>query len=926
MSDSSVNVDHSKYLLNPNRQKSNCGVGVLMNFSGEKTHQLVQDSLVILENLEHRGARGAEENTGDGSGILLQKPHSFFESVMENIPNFDGYGVGQVFFPRENDARETLQELMEEVAEREGFNLLQWRDVPTVNSSLGKTALETEPDVYQFFVEPRNSVKPEELDVGLYVLRRVLEKSVNERELKGTDRFYICSLDRRKIVYKGLLTNKQLRKYYPDLSDQAMTSSLAFVHSRFSTNTLGAWELAHPYRSIIHNGEVNTLRGNINWMMTREAEIEHPRFGDDISKLKPVTKEDQSDTAIIDNVLELLVESGRDLPHVLRMLVPEAWNKDEFISEARRNWYDYHSTIVEPWDGPLLVAFTDGESVGAILDRNGLRPCRYYVTKDDRLVMASEAGVLDIPPEEIKKKGRLQPGQMFMADAEEGRIVSDEEVFEKLTDEKYGNWLDKNRVKLSHILTDHQPDSLREIPTDDLTAKQRAHGTTLEDLQRLIKPMSEEGKDPIGAMGDDTPPAVLSNRNRRLFDYFKQLFAQVSNPPIDYIREDLVTSLESHIGRQNNLLRETSEHCRQLFLESPILTNDELDAVKSIERNEIQSTTLDITFPRTRSLREAVDDLQHRAVRAITEGYEILVFSDRDTGPNSVPIPSLLAIGAVHHHLIREGLRTRVGLVLETGQPCAVHHFSTLIGYGAGAINPYLAFESIGQFASDEKVDIEFGLKTAIKTYIKGIEHGLKKVMSKMGISTLESYKGAQIFEAVGLDSGFVEEYFYGTTARTEGIGIEELEQDVKERHEKAYEQPVEANLQLDQGGKFYWRRDGEFHQWNPQTIGKLQQAVKRGSYERYKDFARHINDQDEHLQTLRGLLEFDTENRNSIPLDEVEPAEDICKRFFTGSMSFGSLSKETHETLAVAMNRLNATACTGEGGEQKNRYGTERE
>jgi glutamate synthase (NADPH/NADH) large chain len=921
--DNQMNSDN--LLVDPGEQRSNCGVGVLMDFDGVRTHELVDDAMTLLENLDHRGARGAEPNTGDGAGILLQKPHSFFEEVTAGVPAADEYGVGQVFLPQDAGAQEQIRDLMDEIVSEEGFEIFNWRDVPTDNSDLGRTAVESEPDIWQFFVRPEESLDPEQIDAGLYILRCVLEKRIEERELDGADRFYICSLDRRKLVYKGLLTNPQLRTYFPDLSHEALESSLAFVHSRFSTNTLGAWELAHPYRNIVHNGEINTLRGNVNWMKTREAEIEHEKFGSDIDKLKPVTKEDQSDTAIIDNVLELLVESGRDLPHVLRMLVPEAWNKDEGMDPERREWYDYHSSIVEPWDGPLLVAFTDGKDVGAILDRNGLRPCRYYVTQDDRLIMASEAGALDVDSSQVKKKGRLQPGQMFMASSEEGRIISDDEVFEQLTDEKYGEWLEENRVKLDEVRDNGSPADLRDH-REDVTAQQQAQGYTLEHLRRLIKPMSEEGKDPIGAMGDDTPLSVLSDRNKTLFTYFKQLFAQVSNPPIDYIREEVVTSLESHIGRQNNLLKETPEHCRQLSLESPILTNGQMRNIQELDENGIEATTIDITFSKSKSLEAAIEDLQHDAVRAIIEGHEIIVLSDRRTNEDRIPIPSLLATGAVHHHLIREGLRTRVGLVVESGQPCAVHHFSTLIGYGAGAVNPYLAFRSIEDLLDRDKIEEVDELETAIDTYIHGVEHGLKKVMSKMGISTLESYKGAQIFEAVGLDSEFVEEFFYGTTARTEGIGLEELEEDVRERHDEAFDEPVEGNLNLDQGGEYYWRRDGEFHQWNPQTIGKLQQAVRSGDKSRYDEFADHINQQEQKLQTLRGLLEFDTDRRESIPLEDVEPIEEIRTRFFTGSMSFGSLSKEAHETLAVAMNEIGGTACTGEGGEQSDRFGTDRE
>ncbi len=912
-------------LYDPSWESANCGVGVLMDFTGEPSHDLIEDGLRMLENLEHRGARGAEENTGDGAGMLLQKPHAFFQEEVDGLGGFDDYGVGQAFFPRDSDDRQQLRDLLETVAGEEGFRVTAWRRVPTDNGDLGRTALESEPAVLQFFVEPREDLEPETLDARLYVLRRAIENRVRrEPNLDEDERFYVCSLDRRKIVYKGLLTNGQLRRYYPDISDDRVRSSLVFVHARFSTNTLGAWPLAHPYRNIIHNGEINTLRGNINWMMTREADLASERFGEDIDKLKPVTREDQSDTAILDNVLELLVESGRSLPHALRMLVPEAWNKDEAMDDERRDWYDYHSTIVEPWDGPALVAFTDGFSVGAILDRNGLRPCRYYVTEDDRLIMASEAGVLPVDEADVARKGRLQPGQMFLADADEGRIIPDEEVFERLTDPRYSRWLEENRVTLRDHVEDPDPASLAPFDSDQLVSHQRAFGYSLEHLRRLVKPMSEEGKDPIGAMGDDTPLSVLSNENKTLFTYFKQLFAQVSNPPIDYIREDLVTSLESHIGRQNNLIDESPGHCRQLFLESPVLTDDKLEGIRHLDANGIRAQTIDITYPRGTDLEEALEEIRHRAVRAIIEGDEILVLSDRELGPDRVAVPSLLAVGAVHHHLIREGLRTRVGLVLESGQPCAVHHFCTLIGYGAEAVNPYLAYRSIE--AMIDEGHLEMPLDEAVETYIEALEYSIKKVMSKMGISTLESYKGAQIFEAVGLDSDFVNEYFYGTTARTEGVGLEEVERDLLERHQDAFESQPAGNLDLEQGGEFYWRRDGEFHQWNPTTIGKLQQASRSGRYDLYREYAEQINQQDEQLQTLRGLLSFDTEARSSVPLEEVEPVEAIYPRFFTGSMSFGSLSKETHETLAIAMNRIGGRACSGEGGEPVERFNTERE
>jgi glutamate synthase (NADPH/NADH) large chain len=908
-------------LYDPSREKANCGVGVLLDLSGEKTHDIVEDGFDLLENLDHRGARGAEENTGDGAGMLIQKPHALFADEVPELGGFDSYGVGQVFMPTDADSTQ-LETVIEAAAADEGFDVVAWRDVPTDSEGLGATALDSEPDVRQFFVEPCEATGPSELDTGLYVLRRVIERRVEEQSPPGADRFYVCSLDRRKIVYKGLLTNAQVRSYYPDLSDERTRSSLVFVHSRFSTNTLGAWELAHPYRNIIHNGEINTLRGNLNWMRAREADLASPAFGDDVEKLKPVTHEDQSDTAVVDNVLELLVEGGRSLPHALRMLVPEAWNKDEEMDEDRKDWYRYHSAINEPWDGPALIAFTDGFSVGAILDRNGLRPCRYLVTEDDRLVMASETGVIDVDEENVVRKERLQPGQMFYADADEGRIVPDEEIFDRLTDEQYGEWLAANRVSLADL----EPETAA-TPTSvdgDLHEYQRAFGYTLDHVEQLVEPMADDGKDPVGAMGNDTPLSVLSSRNKTLFTYFKQLFAQVSNPPIDYIREETVTSLEQHVGHQRNLLGETPEHCRQLFLESPVLTREQQATIEAIDENGIRAETIDITFEPETSLERAVEDVRAEAVSAIEDGAELLVLSDRAAGPDRIPIPSLLATGGVHHHLVREGLRTRAGLVVESGQPNAVHHFCTLVGYGADAVTPYLAYETIEALCLDGVLDCSED--QALAKYRHAVEDGIQKVMSKMGISTLESYKGAQIFEAVGLDSDFVAEYFSGTTARTEGIDVEDLEADLRERHGHAFDEPLAGNLELDQGGEINWRRDGEFHQWNPSTIGKLQYAAQNDDYGAYKEFAAMINDQHERLQTLRGLLEFDTGERESIPLEQVEPVESICERFFTASMSFGSLSEQAHETLAIAMNRIGGTACTGEGGEPTDRFDTERE
>ncbi len=906
-------------------EKSNCGVGVLMNLDGTVDHDIVEDGFTVLENLDHRGARGPEENTGDGAGMLIQVPRAFFEGEVDGLAEHERWGVGQIFLPRDADDRETVMALIEEVIEREGHDLIAWRDVPTNNAGLGATSLAGEPSVYQCFVSS-DAEDEAAFDRGLYVLRRSIERALRESDAAGAEETYICSLNRRKIVYKGMLTNAQLRTYYPELSDDRVRSRIVFVHSRFSTNTLGAWELAHPYRTVIHNGEINTLRGNINWMRAREADLATPTFGDAVEKLTPVTHADQSDTAIVDNVLELLVESGRSLPHALRMLVPEAWEKNDDLPAERRAWYRYHSTINEPWDGPALVAMTDGTNLGVILDRNGLRPCRYQVTTDDRLVMASETGVLETDPADIVEKDRLQPGQLFYVDGEAGRIVPDDEIFEELTDPKYADWLDEHELDLADEIAENEPAPAQAVAPDaDLTPYQRAFGFTLEHIDRLLVPMAEEGSDPVGAMGNDTPPSVLSDHNKTLFTYFKQLFAQVSNPPIDYIREDIVTSLEHHIGRQRNLLGETPEHCRQVALSSPVLDRYEFAALADLDRDGLQAARIDLTYdPSEIGLAEAVEAARAEAVAAIEDGAEILVLSDRDVGPDRMAIPSLLGTGGIHHQLVREGLRTRAGIVVESGQPCAVHHFSTLLGYGADAIFPYLAYRSIDELALAGDLDMDG--PAAREEYRHALEHGIQKVMSKMGISTLESYKGAQIFEAVGLDSEFVAEYFEGTENRTEGIGMPELEADLAERHGFAFEDEVPGALELDPGGDLYWRRDGEFHQWNPHTIGKLQYAAQTGDYEAYKDFASLINEQEQHLQTLRGLLGIDTEGREAIPVEEVEPIESICERFFTASMSFGSLSAEAHETLAVAMNRIGGTGGTGEGGEAADRWNTERE
>ncbi len=917
-------TERSQGLADPADARSNCGVGVVMDLDGDGGHDVVADGLELLENLEHRGTTGAEKNTGDGAGIMLQTPDSFFEGVLEtDLP--ETYAVGSLFLPQDDRAREQLRDLVADTFDTYDLEVLEWRDVPTNNDDLGQTAVDSEPDVYQVVVAPEDDVSGEDFDRRLYVARRALENAVEEATIENKERFYVVSLDAKTIVYKGLLKGVQVPAYYPDLADERMESTFVMVHERFSTNTLGAWHLAHPYRNIIHNGEFNTIQGNINWMRARETDIESEVL-EDLEAVKPIIDDpDQSDTASVDNALELLMQDGRDLAHALRMLVPEAWRGDDAMDEDRKDWYDFHASLVEPWDGPALVAATDGERVGAVLDRNGLRPCRYDVTTDNRLIMASEAGALETDPEEIEQRGRLQPGQLFLADPEEGRVIPDEEVFDDLTDDRYGEWVEQEQVHLDDIRTTNDRSPRNAV--SGLRDHQAAFGYTHDELENLIEPMTQKGKDPVGSMGDDTPLSVLTDFNRPLFSYFKQLFAQVTNPPLDYIREELVTSMESRLGFQRNLLDESPEHARQLVLDSPILTDAELESIRDCEANGITAATIDITYePESdelgADLEAAVERVREDVVDAIEDGdHDVIVLSDRGVDEDRVAIPSLLATGAVHHHLVRNGLRNHVGLVVESADPRTVHHFATLVGYGAGAVNPYLAYQTIEDItAGPDGADTE----VAIDAYVNAVEDGLLKIMAKMGISTVESYQGAQIFEAVGLDSDLVAEYFEGTENRTEGIGLAEIEEDLRERHATAFDNDGEES-DLDRHGEFEHRSGGIHHQWNPDTVGALQQAVRSNDYERYQEFADKINDQQENLQTLRGLLEFDSD-RDSIPVEDVEPIKDIVQRFSTAAMSLGSLSPEAHENNSIAMNRIGGKSNSGEGGEPPERFNTERE
>ncbi|ERG98069.1 MAG: glutamate synthase domain 2 [Haloquadratum sp. J07HQX50] len=914
------NESASTGLADPEDSRSNCGVGGVVDLDGGASHETVTEGLRLLKNLEHRGTTGAEEDTGDGAGLVIQRPDEFFEAVTDvSLP--DEYAVGSIFMPRDEAAREGLMSIFERVLSTYDLEVLEWRSVPTDNSDLGATAVESEPDVYQAFVAPTESIEDDdEFDRTLYIARRAAEKEISTLDSTGAARFYICSLSRQTVVYKGLLKGEQLADYYIELNDERVKSTLTLVHARFSTNTLGAWHLAHPYRHIVHNGEINTIQGNINWMRSRETDLSHPAFGDDLETIKPVINDpDQSDTASVDNAVELLLQSDRELPHVLRMLIPEAYRGDDQMDSQRQAWYDYHASLVEPWDGPALVAATDGDRIAAVLDRNGLRPCRYDITTDNTLIMASEVGALDPDPSEIRERGRLKPGQLFVADPAEGRVIPDDEVFDSLTDEKYTEWVEDEQHHLEEVC---QSDSC--APQNDiehLRAAQAAFGYTHDQINHLIEPMAEDGKDPVGSMGDDTPLSVLSDFNRPLFTYFKQLFAQVTNPPLDYIREELVTSLESRVGAQQNLLDETAEHARQLVLDSPVLTDPQLRSIRelgSTESDFMSSAVVDITYSPETPMEEAIERVRSEARDAINEGAEVIVLSDQHVGHERIPIPSLLVTGAVHHDLVRSGLRNQAGLVIESADPRAVHHIATLVGYGADAVNPYLAYQTIADVVAGPDGANE---EEAIAAYKKALEDGLLKTMAKMGISTVESYQGAQIFEAVGLDSSFVAEYFEGTEIRTEGIGIDVIEEDARTRHAVGYG----SDPELERQGEYEHRSDGMHHQWNPETVGTLQQAVRAGDYEKYKEFASLINDQSEELQTLRGLLSF-SDGRESIPVEEVEPVEEIVTRFSTAAMSLGSLSPEAHENNSIAMNRLGAKSNTGEGGEPPERFGTEKE
>ena len=911
-------------LYDPAYEHDSCGVAFVVDIKGRKSHKIVDNALTILKNLLHRGACGCEENTGDGVGILIQKPHKFFQRVCADIgielPESESYGAGMVFLPVDQAQSKRCQEIFKQIIEEEGQQLLGWRDVPTDDSLLGPTAKAGEPIFKQIFIAKNDELESAAFDRKLYVIRKRVEYTIWNSGLSELDMFYIPSLSYRTFLYKGMLTGTQFEPMFPDLSDADVESALALVHQRFSTNTFPAWKLAHPFRYISHNGEINTVRGNANWMRARESLCESELFGDDLKKLFPIIIEGGSDSATFDNVMEFLHMAGRPLPHAVLMMIPEAWSGHETMDEERKAFYEYHACLMEPWDGPASIAFTDGEIIGAVLDRNGLRPSRYYVTKDDMVIMASEVGVLEVAPENVKIKERLHPGRIFLVDTKQGRIIDDAELKKQYaTEHPYGEWLKQNLMPIEEL---PDPKQIHGSDPDTLLQRQQAFGYTHEDLRILMAPMAADGVEAIGSMGTDAALAVLSDRSRLLYDYFKQMFAQVTNPPLDGIREELVTQVATTIGPEGNLLKPAPESCRRIKINSPVLTNEELARIRDVHLPGFKTKTVPILYAVAEGgagLDKALSEVCAEVDKAIEEGYSNVILSDRGIDQEKTAIPALLATAGVHHHLIRNGSRTRIGLVLESGEPREVHHFALLIGYGVGAVNPYLAFESLGDLIGKGHLP-QMEHQQAVKNFIKAINKGLTKTMAKMGISTVQSYCGAQVFEAIGLDKGFVDKYFTWTASRIGGIGLDMVAEEMNLRHHNAWPDRPVKRPDLEWGGEYQWRRDGEYHLFNPDTVFKLQHATRSGQYKIFKEYTALVDDQNEHLATLRGLFEFKNDNQ-SIPLEEVEPIENIMKRFATGAMSYGSISKEAHETLAIAMNRIGGKSNTGEGGEDPDRY-----
>ncbi|HET6246536.1 MAG TPA: glutamate synthase large subunit [Tepidisphaeraceae bacterium] len=919
----------SQGLYDPANEHDACGVGFICHIKGQPSHEIVSNALLMLENMNHRGACGCEEDSGDGAGILLKLPDSFLRAKCKDLgiilPKPGDYAVATVFLHKDPAARTQCEAVFERVAREYGMIVLGWRDVPVDNAHVGPTPRKCEPAIRQVFVGMGESFfNKTDFERRLYLVRQRVENVIEFESpdilAAAREDFYICALSANRIVYKGMLTATQLRKYFTDLQDPAFTSALAMVHSRFSTNTFPSWRLAHPFRLLAHNGEINTLRGNRNWMRARYGLLKSNIFGDELQKLYPILTESGSDSATLDNAMEFMVASGRDLAHTVLMLIPEAWQKHELMEPDLKAFYEYHACLMEPWDGPASISFTNGEGIGAVLDRNGLRPSRYYVTKDDLVIMASEVGVLPVAPERVARKWRLQPGKIFFVDMKQGRIVDDREIKGELVDRRpWRRWIEENLIELDKLPTPsnvHQPDH------DTLLVRQHVFGYTTEDLKLILMPMAEKGLEGLGSMGTDTPLACLSDKPQLLYNYFRQLFAQVTNPPLDANFEELVTSLYTYLGREGNLLDENPKACHLIKLKQPILSNTDLAKLREVQQGDLRSVSIPMLFPTAegeKGMEKAVAGLCDAVAEKVRGGASIVILSDRGVGPELAPIPSLLATAAVHHHLIRLGIRTQCGLVIETGEAREVHHFCLLIGYGAGAVNPYVAFETLADMHREEMLR-DITLEKAKQNYIHAANKGIIKVASKMGISTVQSYRGAQIFEAVGISKDLIDQYFVGTASRLNGVTLDIIARESLQRHHHGFP-PVKVNGEvLENGGLYQWRRDGEYHMWNPDTVAKLQQAVRITGLPTFKEYTKLVNDESKHHCNIRGLLKIKNAP-TPVPIEEVESAKDIVKRFVTGAMSFGSISKEAHETLAVAMNRIGGKSNTGEGGEDADRF-----
>lgn len=912
-------------MYDPSFEKDACGMGFVVDIKNRKSRKIIDIGLKIMRNLRHRGAVGADPFTGDGAGMLIQMPDEFMRKVTSpldiNLPEEGRYGVGVMFLPQDRNLRKAIEKIVEKIVIDENQCFLGWRDVDVDPAIPGESARLTQPFIRHCFIGANKKMKSQdEFERRLYLVRRMIDKRVRAELHCDRSKYYVPSFSSKVVVYKGMLLSDQITKYFNDLNDPDLKSALAMVHMRFSTNTFPTWDLAHPFRMISHNGEINTLRGNKNWMAARQAVMNSPYYGKDLKRMLPIIMEGQSDSATFDSVLELLVMSGRSLPHAMMMMIPEAWSKNDLMNKERRAFYEYHATMMEPWDGPAAVSFTDGTIIGATLDRNGLRPARYGITKDDMLVLTSEAGTVSAEPANILYKGRLQPGKMLIIDLNKQRIVDDEEVKKEITSRNpYKKWVEENMLKLDSL---PDPEFIHNADPVTITKRQRIFGYTKEDLLTVMRPMAVNSQEAVGSMGSDAALACLSEKPQPLFRYFKQLFAQVTNPPVDAIREELVMELTTYIGPEQNLLDETPEHAKRIELSHPLLSNSKLEKIRSITKGRFLSATISLLFnPNERhDFREKLDKLCEEAVELVKRGTGLLILSDRGVSENIAAIPSLLAVGGVHHALIRAGLRTKTGIILESGEPREVSHYALLLSYGANAINPYLAYETLWQLCENGFLPEVKDYKESKKNYVKAVSKGLFKIFSKMGISTLQSYCGAQIFEAVGIDTEVIENYFTGTPTKIEGMSLEMIEQETIRRHKAAFK-TGERDI-LPPGGLYHYRNNGEKHLWNPLTISKLQQSTWQGNYKTFKEYTELINNQSKQKVTLRSLLDI-VPDENPVPIEEVEPASEIVKRFATGAMSFGSISWETHTTLATAMNRIGGKSNTGEGGEDSTRFVT---